>query len=49
MDEKCEACGGCGVLFGSGKQVERCDMCERFDTDEAALADVERVYQEAQR
>ncbi len=33
----CESCGGCGVIFDSGKQVEQCDVCRLFVDDEEAL------------
>lgn len=47
MPKRCEACGGCGVLFGASdvNTIERCDACARFKTDQAAIDDVEKLYQ----
>lgn len=41
MPKSCEACEGRGFLWGytlvgNLRVVERCDVCKRFDSDEAA-------------
>lgn len=45
--EPCEACGGKGWLLAEndehGLRIERCDACQMFDSDQAALKAVEKA------
>ena len=34
----CEACDGRGFLIQDSNHIERCDLCETFDSDESAVA-----------
>lgn len=44
---KCESCSGHGWLY-TGLTFERCDTCEQFPTDAAAMDRVARLASEAQ-
>lgn len=50
---ECEACEGRGFLWGEldwpvqgGRVIERCDVCERFDSDQAAARRVHATLPE---
>jgi len=34
--QKCEACGGTGILLNQHGKIERCDTCEKYSNDHSA-------------
>jgi hypothetical protein len=39
----CQDCDGRGYAIYNGNEIQRCDTCQQYDTDEEAAAEVERL------